>query len=299
MSERKPRDAWVAWAVGVVAPDAVRIEATGLRDGGAPWLLRMRGPAGDAAAVLRVGAPGGRDTIDLEARALQLAGSAALPAPPVYGITVAEGDIPLLLIGLVGGASTIPPERPRGRLRTLGALAARIHAIDPPPGLPRRTRPIAGEDFAALRRGAEPVPLLERAEAAVAGGHPDAVDGFVHGDLWQGNTLWKSGALSGVIDWDCAGVGAAGVDLGSVRCDAALCFGVEAADDVLDGWEVEAAHPAVDVAYWDAVAALSTPPDLGWFVQAIGSQGRPDLTRETLTARRDAFLEAALGRLDA
>jgi hypothetical protein len=37
-------------------------------------------------------------------------------------------------------------------------------------------------------------------------------------------------------------------------------------------------RPAEDVAYWDAVAALSTPPDMGWFAKAIADQGRRDLT---------------------
>ena len=46
------------------------------------------------------------------------------------------------------------------------------------------------------------------------------------------------------------------------------------------------------------VAALSTPPDLGWFPGAIAGQGRPDLRREVLLARRDDFLGDALGRLD-
>jgi hypothetical protein len=33
-----------------------------------------------------------------------------------------------------------------------------------------------------------------------------------------------------VLDWDCAGVGPAGIDLGSLRCDAAWCHGIEAAE---------------------------------------------------------------------
>lgn len=124
--------------------------------------------------------------------------------------------------------------------------------------------------------------------------------GLVHGDLWHGNTMWDSGALSGLIDWDMAGVGPAGVDLGSLRCDAALCFGIEAADHVLAGWEEEADRSAENVAYWDAVAALASPPDMGWFVKAISDQGRPDLNdRPLMTARRDAFLQQALSRLDA
>jgi len=92
--------------------------------------------------------------------------------------------------------------------------------------------------------------------------------------------------------------GPAGVDLGSLRCDAALYHGLACADDVRRGWEEAAGRAAADVAYWDVVAALSTPPDMGWFVGAIAGQGRPDLTREILVERRDAFLADALRRLD-
>src|SRR4029450_1926681 len=44
------------------------------------------------------------------------------------------------------------------------------------------------------------------------------------------------------------------------------------------------------VAGLGAVAALSTPPDMGWFPGANAGQGRPDLTRDVLVRRRDAFL---------
>ena len=49
---------------------------------------------------------------------------------------------------------------------------------------------------------------------------------------------------------------------------------------------------------WDAVAALATPPDMAWVALAIADQGRPDLTGDLLTERREAFLQAGLNRLD-
>ena len=50
---------------------------------------------------------------------------------------------------------------------------------------------------------------------------------------------------------------------------------------------------------WDAVAALASPPDMGWFPVSMAAQGRPDLTREVMLERRDTFLGAALNRLAA
>ncbi len=100
-----------------------------------------------------------------------------------------------------------------------------------------------------LRAGGREVVLRvaragQAAEAKVAATRPgDDRPGLVHGDLWYGNTLWDDGRLTAVLDWDCAGVGPAGIDLGSLRCDAAWCHGVEAAGHILRGWEAEAAGP--------------------------------------------------------
>jgi hypothetical protein len=58
-----------------------------------------------------------------------------------------------------------------------------------------------------------------------------------------------------------------------------------------------AGTPAIVVPYWDAVAALASPPDMGWFPTSMAAQGRPDLTRELMLERRDAFLGAALSQL--
>ncbi len=66
---------------------------------------------------------------------------------------------------------------------------------------------------------------------------------------------------------------------------------------MLSGWESEAGRRASAVPYWDAVAALASPPDMGWFPVSMAHQGRPDLTRDVMLQRRDAFLDAALSQL--
>jgi aminoglycoside phosphotransferase (APT) family kinase protein len=289
------------WAVQAAAPGAEVAEVRGLRDGGSPWLLRL-GRGGRARdVVLRVGGADDLPGLRTEVTALTLAADHGLPAPRLLAAELA-GERPAVLVEQLAGSSAIPPERPPARLRALGRAAAALHRVElaPGPALPWRDRPIAVEDFAALRRQ-QPRPLLLEAEARVAASAPSADAGgvFVHGDLWQGNALWSGDTLIGLIDWDCAGSGHPGVDLGSLRCDATLCYGAEAAADITAGWEEAAGRPAADVAHWDAVAALSSPPDMGWFPGAIAGQGRPDLTRELLIERRDAFLRAALDRLDA
>ncbi len=296
MTTAMPDAALTEWALSALAPGGELVEARGMRYGGSPWLLRARDGNGERTGVLRLGGEGD-DGTRTETVALEAAFARGLPVPRVLAVRL-EPDPPLLLIEAVDGASSIPLDRPTARLRALGAAAARIHGTPSPDGLPRRTRSIAGVDFDALRRAAPPQSLLQRAEAVAARvPSASAEDGFVHGDLWQGNTLWRDEQLVGIIDWDCAGHGPAGVDLGSLRCDAALTFGADASADILDGWHDEAGRAAADVDYWDVVAALATPPDLGWFVDTIRAQGRPDLTRELLRERRDGFLRRALERL--
>lgn len=277
------------WVRDAVDPAAPVHEVTALRDGGAPWVIRL----GEWRVVLRVGTEW--SDVHTEAEAMR-AVRHVVPVPPVLAVDPSH-DPPLLLIGHVGGASTIPADQPTDRLRTLGATAARLHRSPVVAHLPRRTRPIGGTDFGAMRAAQAAQELLVRAERAVVAYEPRSDDGVVHGDLWQGNALWQGDELAALIDWDCAGTGAAGVDLGSLRCDAALCFGVDAADVVMAGWTAEAGVGPHDADYWDVVAALSTPPDLGWFVSAIAGQGREDLDRATLLHRRDEFLTAALDRL--
>ena len=152
--------------------------------------------------------------------------------------------------------------------------------------------------FDAARRSAPARPLLVEAEHVLrcipVPVHPPV---FVHGDFWHGNTMWDDDQLTGIIDWECAGIGHPGIDLGMQRCDAALEVGLSGADAVLAGYESAIGHPAADVAYWDVAAALTTPTTMNSFVQTVVGQGRTDLDPPNLLARRDAFLAAALDRL--
>ncbi len=88
-----------------------------------------------------------------------------------------------------------------------------------------------------------------------------------------------------------------GIDLASVRLDAALMFGIDAAAPVLAGWEQSYGGPARDLAHYDVIAGLATPADMTGWVANIAGAGRPDLTADMLVERRDAFLKDALQRL--
>ena len=154
------------------------------------------------------------------------------------------------------------------------------------------------EELRSRLESKESSPLFDAADDLLARLQaPDGPGVFVHGDLWQGNTLWSGDVLVGLIDWETAGSGQAGVDLGCLRWDAAILFGGAAPDEVLAGWEEAAGRPAPDIEYWDLVAALNTPADLGRIVPSLHEAGRTDLDAETIDARQEAFLRDVLLRL--
>ncbi|HEY3906507.1 MAG TPA: GNAT family N-acetyltransferase [Streptosporangiaceae bacterium] len=290
-------DAVVRWVLGVVDGERLTL-VTGLRAGGSPWLVRYEGADGGGAVVLRTSGPEVAGRQALEVQGIGVAQANQLPVAGVIAAR-ADDDGALLLLHYIDGSSRQPAEPDQARLEALGAIAARISVTDPgAAALPAVAHPIPDVDFDEMRAAAPAQPLLEAARERVAAIMPADPVGFVHGDLWCGNTLWRSERLVAVIDWDCAGLGAAGIDVGSLRGDAALCYGIEAADHVLAGWQREAGRPAESVAYWDVVAMLCTPPDMGLVLPAISSMtGRTDLTAELLRERRDMFLTDALDRL--
>jgi aminoglycoside phosphotransferase (APT) family kinase protein len=279
------------------------VAVEGLRSGAGPWRLRIDRGGEQSQAVLRVGEPHRREQLATETAALAFAEEHQLAAPRLLGVDLDEkvAGRPVLLTTVLAGSSRIPATAPPGRLRALGAAAARVHAVAAAPraGLPLRRRPLEDVDFAAARRASGSTRLLDAAEERVDQlPVPQGVSVFVHGDLWQGNTLWRGKALVGMVDWDAAGVGHPGIDLGTLRLDAAILFGLPAAEEVLDGWQRQAGQPADAMAYWDLVAALTTPTDMGQWLAVAHEHGRVDLDAAALTGRRDAFLLAALDQLD-
>jgi aminoglycoside phosphotransferase (APT) family kinase protein len=245
-----------------------------------------------------------RAELATEAAALEFAETHGLPAPRLLAADLEGEDAGCLalLITHLDGTDRIPAAADQGRLRGLGAAAAAFHRVPliPTRELPMRHRHMPWIDLSAERlRGEQPTTaLLERADHLIEQVKPPTTPTvFVHGDLWAGNTIWRDGAYVGTIDWEAAGAGSYGVDLGSLRLDAALLYGPDAPDEVLAGWEAASEERAGDVAYWDIVAAVNTSADMTGFMPTMHQAGRTDLDAQQLTSRRDAFLAAALSRL--
>jgi aminoglycoside phosphotransferase (APT) family kinase protein len=303
MAEAAP--AAIQWAADTLLPGGRVAEVRGLRDGGMPWLVRVVGAADTRSGVLRLGgsgAPRERARLATEADAVRLAAEHGVAVPRLLGSDLdgAAAGQPALLISFLPGSSRIPASASSQRLERFGAAAARLHTItlEPTETLPLRERPIEIEDFEVGRETSGSRSLLNEAQRLLARIRPpDPVRVLVHGDLWHGNTLWVDDELTAIIDWDSAGVGHYALDLASLRLDAALMFGPEAAEPVVTGWTRSHGARPVGLGYFDVVASLATPPDMTPWVSTIADQGRPDLAATELVRRRDAFLRRALDQL--
>ncbi|WNV83228.1 phosphotransferase [Umezawaea sp. Da 62-37] len=278
----------VEWVASVVGAEVVGVVGLG---GGGTWRVRFGGVVADV--VVKVGRR--REPAVVEVAALERTAEFGVAAPRLVGADL-SGELAgafAVVTTLIQGSSRVPVGVRPERLRELGAAAARLHrvVVGPTAELPLRARAIEDVDFAVGWRAG----VLAEAEEALRGFDRKAGEWvFLHGDLWQGNTMWVGDSFVGMVDWDGAGVGPSGVDLGSLRCDAAMLHGPGAAELVLDGWQREAGGVASDVACWDVVAALGTPADMSAWLPVFHGQGRGDLDARTATGRRDGFLRAAL-----
>jgi len=287
----KPTERMLGWAADSIGRDAVVLSVQALHGDQGPWRLCVAVRGLGQTVVLRSVTP----RIDA---ALIATGAAGLETAERYGLTAprliakdVEGraaGAPATLETFVAGSTVWPSAVSIGRLRAAGAALAQIHAIslEPQPHLPLRTRPIAVDDFAGERRQGRMATssLLRTADERIQSmTQPWGATVFVHGDVWPGNMAWTDDTCCTLIDWKTAGVGDPGVDIGELRKQIAITYGPEATARIVDGWEQASGMSATNVAYWDAVAALNTPTALFSTVA---------------TARRDAFLRAALDRLD-
>ena len=295
---------WAAKAIGSSGQAVLSANLSQSGDKG-PWLLTVGSSDGTVRAVLRLDDSTDVDSVhrfSTEAAAIELAEHHGLAAPRLLASDLdgsVTGKLAILQTALPGG-SQIPVEPHQDRLLALGRGLARVHKVAAVPtmALPLRRRPTEDVDFGALPIPERSVELLTTARRFLSERPvPEEPQGLVHGDFWQGNTLWESDRYIGTIDWDCAGVGPPGVDLGSARCDVAMMYGLGAEDEVLVGWEEVMDRSALNVAWWDTVAATCTPPDLSMWLPNFHHQGRDDLDLTTVTRRRDSFLAAALQHL--
>ena len=80
---------------------------------------------------------------------------------------------------------------------------------------------------------------------------------LLHGDFWPGNTLWRDGALVGVIDWEDAVLGDPLHDVANARMEICMAFGASAASDFTRHYrELRPTTDMTALRHWDLYAAL-------------------------------------------
>lgn len=196
-------------------------------------------------------------------------------------------------------------------IRALGAF----HALDWTRALADWEQPYTLESELVrwnklLRHAPEPQWLEagQRVHAALAASKPgESPIGLVHGDYQPGNVLYENGRMHGVIDWDLAGIGAQGIDVGWMLMmidQAAWAEGWKpiapiTRDEMLDTYRAGGGTALEDLGWFQAFAQFRLGAIACLNVKLNRDGRRPDLLWErfapsisTLFARAEALLAA-------
>jgi aminoglycoside phosphotransferase (APT) family kinase protein len=243
-----------------------------------------------------------------EWKTLEVLAKAGVSAPrPLW--RDADGKIfgrSAMVMGLMPGRTTLAF---KDRDRWIGDLAqalAALHRTDfsdfDLTFLPQSNRKIArmikaGPKPAALARFPRAGLLWERL-GALWPRRTRVAATLLHGDYWPGNTIWRRGRIAGITDWQEAGLGDPGEDVGYCRLDLALCLGGSAPDEFLEAYEQSAGQPVRDLQIWDMVAATRPLPDPADWIPGYHdlASGRTELTPRLLRRRLTGWIDRAIAQ---
>jgi aminoglycoside phosphotransferase (APT) family kinase protein len=119
---------------------------------------------------------------------------------------------------------------------------------------------------------------------------------LLHGDYWSGNTLWRYGRLTGVVDWEQPRRGNPGQDVGCCRLDLAVLIGAEASDAFLHAYQHATGRALPDLPFWDLYMTTWALPSIDEYIVGYHDLGRTDLMVDEARARLDRFIVDALAR---
>ncbi|WP_295816909.1 phosphotransferase [uncultured Deinococcus sp.] len=112
----------------------------------------------------------------------------------------------------------------------------------------------------------------------------------LHGDLWPGNTLWHSRALSAVLDWEDAALGDPLADVGNTRLELLFFQGEAAMQTFTAGYATRTGLDLTDLPAWDLRAALRP-------CGRLHTWGLEPAQERTMRERHAAFVTEAVARL--
>lgn len=211
-----------------------------------------------------------------EFRVLQLTHAAGLATPePVYlDATDPLFPTPSLVVEYVEGVTDLKPEDPADYVTQMADELARIHRMD-----------TAGRDLdfllkleddcvEALGRQRDPADVSDDERALLGQLVPfwplprKNTPVVLHGDYWPGNTLWKDGRLTAIIDWEDARRGDPLFDVSNARFEILMLFGPEIMNAFTRRYESLNPVDFGCLPWWDLYTALRVVNKLGFLATA-------------------------------
>jgi aminoglycoside phosphotransferase (APT) family kinase protein len=194
---------------------------------------------------------------------------------------------PTVITSWIDGQADITPGDPDGSAEKLGRALAKVHAF-----------PADASSLTSVfeRRGGSLEVLAGPAASYVRWNWSQvlaAPEALLHEDYWSGNTVWRAGELTGIVDWSGAGRGPRGFDLGWCRLDLFLLFDERVADVFLAAYE-DATDERIDASLWDAWALARSHQIVASWTPNYRPLGRPDLDREALRHRHHLWTTRVL-----
>jgi aminoglycoside phosphotransferase (APT) family kinase protein len=222
-----------------------------------------------------------------EARALKAARAVLgdlVPELVARDVTGYRSGCPSLMMTYLPGNPVIHDLDPRRIVKPLALL----HTGAAPKDLPQYRHWFDIDRLAIPKWTKRPETWAELI-AAVGDKEPCAQHVFLHRDYHPGNLLWKSGTLSGIVDWPSSCCGPRGIDLAHARGNLALVDGVGAADQFLRAYRQIV--PSYDHdPWWDIADLLSFDSDFAG-VMAFNAFDA-NLSVDLLHARADEWAQA-------
>jgi aminoglycoside phosphotransferase (APT) family kinase protein len=193
------------------------------------------------------------DLAEHEARVLDLLAPSSVDAPRLVAVdpTGEECDVPAVLMTRMPGRVRWSPRDVDDFVARLVDAMLAIHAVTVPDDVEvRRFRPYDLGRRLVPPRATELPDAWARAIEVHAGPAPRHRAVLVHRDFHPGNVLWSDSAVSAVIDWSSASIGAPEVDVAHCRVNLAFAVGLEAADRFLTIYRERTGRDDYDP-YWD------------------------------------------------
>ncbi len=228
-----------------------------------------------------------------EFRLLQVAQSHGLaaPRPYLFDESCELFPTPFLVVEYLEGETEFAPADLAGYLVQAAGQLTKIHRVNASSELsflPRKEREV-GQRPTNLDDSLGEGRIREALESVrpLAGVNEPVL---LHGDYWPGNILWKGGTLTGVVDWEDAGVGDPLADLANARLEILWAFGIDAMQEFTERYRSLAAIDVTNLPYWDLCAALRPCSKLSeWGLDAV--------TEQRMRQRHHLFVARALDEL--